>query len=102
MLENMLMMWLILEDKEQNRDISREVNDKWSTREVLDIFDSRLYHKVTICDRLSKITHFVATTKEILAKGLARLFRNNIWKLHRLPESVILNRGLQFVVDLTK
>jgi len=25
-----------------------------------------------------------------------------VWKLHRLPESVILDRRLQFVVELTK
>ena len=25
-----------------------------------------------------------------------------MWKLHRLPESVILDRRLQFVVELTK
>ena len=31
-----------------------------------------------------------------------RLFRDNVWKLHRLPESVILDRRLQFVVELTK
>ena len=31
-----------------------------------------------------------------------RLFRNNVWKLHRLLESVILNRRPQFIVELTK
>ena len=33
---------------------------------------------LVVCDRLSKMTHFVATTKEILAEGLARLFRDNV------------------------
>jgi len=33
---------------------------------------------LVVCDRLSKMTHFVATIEEILAEGLARLFRNNI------------------------
>ena len=39
-----------------------------------------------------------------MAEGLARLFRNNIWKLklYKLPESMILNRGSQFVVELMK
>ena len=36
------------------------------------------------------------------AKRLARLFRDNMWKLHRFPESVISNRGPQFAVELTK
>ena len=29
---------------------------------------------LVVCDRLSKIMYFVATTEETLAKGLARLF----------------------------
>ena len=39
-----------------------------------------------------------------MAKGLARLFRNNIQKLklYKLSESMILNRGSQFVVELMK
>ena len=48
------------------------------------------------------MTHFVATTEETSAEGLARLFRDNVWKLHGLPESVILDRGPQFAVELTK
>ena len=33
---------------------------------------------LVVCDRLSKMTHFVATTEETLIEGLARLFRDNI------------------------
>jgi len=33
---------------------------------------------LVVCDRLFKITHFVATTEEMSVKGLARLFRNNV------------------------
>jgi len=57
---------------------------------------------LVVCDRLSKMTHFVATTEEISTEGLARLFRDNMWKLHRLPESVVLDRGPQFAAKLTK
>jgi len=35
------------------------------------------------------------------AKGLARFFRDNIWKLHGLPESMISDKEPQFVVELT-
>jgi len=35
-------------------------------------------------------------------EGLARLFKNNVWKLHRLLKSLISDRGPQFVVKLTK
>jgi len=47
---------------------------------------------LVVCKRLSKMTHFVATTEGTLVEGLARLFRDNIWKLHGLPESVVLDR----------
>ena len=57
---------------------------------------------LVVCDRLSKITYFVATTEGTLAEGLARLFRDNIWKLYRLPESVVLDRRPQFAAKLTK
>ena len=55
-----------------------------------------------VYDRLSKITHFVATIEGILVEDLARLFRDNMWRLHRLPKSVVLDRGPQFVAELTK
>jgi len=48
------------------------------------------------------MTHFVATTEETSVKGLARLFRDNIWKLYGLPESVVSDRGPQFVAELMK
>ena len=44
-------------------------------------------------DRLTKIVYFISTIERILAKGLARLLRNNVWKLHRLPKSIISDRG---------
>ena len=51
---------------------------------------------LVVCDRLSKITHFVTTTEETTAEELVRLFRDNVWKLHGLLESVVLDKGLQF------
>ena len=44
----------------------------------------------------------MAMTEKITAEGLARLFRNNMWKLHGLPESVISDRGPQFVAGLIR
>ena len=57
---------------------------------------------LVVCNRLSKMTHFVAIIEGTLAERLARLFRDNVWKLHRLPKSVISDRGPQFAVELTK
>jgi len=48
------------------------------------------------------MSHFVVTTEKTIVEGLAKLFRDNMWKLHGLPESVILDRGPQFAAGLTK
>ena len=48
------------------------------------------------------MAYFIATTEETSAEGLARLFRDNVWKLYGLPESVISDREPQFVAELMK
>ena len=57
---------------------------------------------LVVCDRFLKISYFIATTEKITAEGLARLYRDNMWKLHKLPESMISDRGPQFVAGLIK
>ena len=48
------------------------------------------------------MTHFVAITEGRTAEGLVRLFQDKVWKLHGLPESMVLDRRPQFAVKLTK
>jgi len=57
---------------------------------------------LVVCDRFLKMSHFVVMTEKTMAKGLARLFRDNVWKLHGFPESVISDKGPQFAAGLTK
>jgi len=57
---------------------------------------------LVVCDRFSKMSHFVATTEKTTAEGLAKLFRDSVWKLHGLPESVISDRRPQFAAEMTK
>ena len=57
---------------------------------------------LVVCDRLLKMMYFMATTEGTSAKGLARLLWDNVWKLHGLPESIVLDKGPQFVAELTK
>ena len=57
---------------------------------------------LVVCDRFSKMSHFVATTEKTTVEELARLFRDNMWKLYRLPESVISDRGLQFAAEIMR
>ena len=55
---------------------------------------------LVVVDQLTKIVHFIPTTEKTSAEGLTRLFRDNVWKLHGLPESIILDRGPQFAAGL--
>jgi len=48
------------------------------------------------------MAHFIATMEKTLAEGLAKLFRDHIWKLHGLPESIISDKGVQFVAGMMK
>jgi len=48
------------------------------------------------------MVHFIPTTKKTSAEGLARLFGDNVWKLHGLPESIISDRGPQFTAGLMR
>jgi len=57
---------------------------------------------LVVCDMLSKMTYFVATMEGTLVEGLARLFRDNVWKLHGLLENVVSDREPQFAAELIK
>jgi len=57
---------------------------------------------LVVVDQLTKMIHFIPTTKKTSAEGLAKLFRDNIWKLHGLPESIISDRGPQFMAGLMR
>ena len=48
------------------------------------------------------MSYFVAMIEKTTVEGLVKLFRDNVWKLHGLPESIILDRGPQFAAELTK
>jgi len=57
---------------------------------------------LVVCDRMTKMAHFVPTTEKTSVEGLARLFRDYIWKLHGLPESIMSDRGAQFAAGLMR
>jgi len=56
---------------------------------------------LVVYNRLSKMTHFIEITERTIAEELARLFRDNVWRLHGLSESTVLDRGPQFAAELT-
>ncbi|KAJ9513664.1 hypothetical protein QJQ45_015424, partial [Haematococcus lacustris] len=47
-------------------------------------------------DRLIKMVHFVPCKESMNAKGFARLFVDNVFKLHGLPKDMVSDRGPHF------
>jgi len=56
---------------------------------------------LVVVDRLSKIAYYIPTTTEVNSKGIARLFLDNIFCLHGLPNSIVSDCGTQFVFLFT-
>jgi len=48
------------------------------------------------------MAHFIPTMEKISTEGLVQLFRDNVWKLHGLLDSIISDRGLQFAAGIMK
>lgn len=60
--------------------------------------ESQGYNAIMVTvDRFSKMVHIAPTTDTVTSEGIARLFRDTVWKHHGLPEQVISDRGPQFV-----
>jgi len=57
---------------------------------------------LVVVDGLTKMVYFIPTTVKTSVEGLARLFRDNVWKLHGLPESIISDRRPQFTARLMR
>ena len=56
---------------------------------------------VTVC-RGTKQAHFIPTVEETSARGTAVLYRDNVWKLHGLPEEIITDKDPRFASDFIK
>ena len=52
---------------------------------------------MNIVDRATKMTHLVATRTDISAPKVAELFRDNVWRLHGVPRSIVSDRDARFV-----
>jgi len=51
---------------------------------------------VVIVDRFTKMIRLKATTMNISLEGIAKIYRDDIWKLHGIPKKILSNRGPQF------
>ena len=57
---------------------------------------------LVVVDHLSKQVHVIPTTSDINSVGVARLFRDHIWRHHGLPEAIISDCGTQFVSQFVR
>jgi len=51
---------------------------------------------VVIVDQFIKMIRLKATTTNVSSEGIAKIYRDDIWKLHRIPRRILSDRGLQF------
>lgn len=49
-----------------------------------------------VVDRLSKAAHFIVLKYPYIAAGVAQIFLDNVFKVHGMPKSIILDRDVVF------
>jgi hypothetical protein len=54
---------------------------------------------LVIVNCFSKQAHFIGCSKQILSLGIARLYWDNVFRLHGLPDAITSDRGPQFASD---
>jgi transposase InsO family protein len=54
---------------------------------------------MVVVDCFSKMVHFIALTEIATTKDLAQAFLKEVWKLHGLPESIILDRDTKWTSE---
>ncbi|KAJ3502093.1 hypothetical protein NLJ89_g9041 [Agrocybe chaxingu] len=85
---------------------NKSPSDTWDTISadlITDLPRSKGFDSIfVVVDRLSKMVRVVPTKKTVSSEGLARLYRDNVWKDFGLPCTIISDRGPQFVSHFTK
>ena len=51
---------------------------------------------VVIVDQFTKMIHLRATITNISSEEIVKIYRNDIWKLHRVSRKILSDRGPQF------
>jgi len=52
---------------------------------------------LVIMDRFMKIIRLKATTTNISSEGIAKIYRDKIWKLYGIPRMILSDQGPQFM-----
>jgi len=51
---------------------------------------------VIIVDRFTKMIHLKVTTTNVSLEEIAKIYRDDIWRLHGIPRKILSDRGPQF------
>jgi hypothetical protein len=61
---------------------------------IIDLPSSKAFDSIfVVVDRLTKMAHFMPWNKIVTSEETARLFMDNIYKYHGLPDDIISDRG---------
>ena len=52
---------------------------------------------IVIVDRFTKMIRLKVTMTNISLEGIAKIYRDEIWKLHGIPRKILSDRGPQFM-----
>ena len=53
---------------------------------------------MVIVDQFIKMIRFRAKIIVVSLKEIAKIYRDDIWKIHRILKKILSNRGLQFAL----
>jgi Reverse transcriptase (RNA-dependent DNA polymerase)/RNase H-like domain found in reverse transcriptase/Integrase zinc binding domain/Chromo (CHRromatin Organisation MOdifier) domain len=70
---------------------------------IIELPLSHGFNAIYVCiDRLTKMAHFIPTITEVTAEETAKLYLQNVLRLHGLPSDVVSDRGTQFTCKFTR
>jgi hypothetical protein len=70
---------------------------------IVELPPSSGLNSILVCvDRFTKMAHFIPTNSDVTAEQAAKLYLNNVFKLHGLPGDIVSDRGQQFTSRFTR
>ena len=57
---------------------------------------------LVIVDRFTKMIRLKATMTNLSSEGVAKIYKDEIWKIHGIPKTILSNRGPQFASKFMK